>query len=160
MCSAKNSKVVLPSLALKGGKTTSGEDAVEVATRLSLVGEIVVVDVDASLGDPTANASVLNALLDLVPCRLSGGFTTNERVYDWLDKGATQVVVDYNEGNMGFLDGVPKDRITVSVTLHVSEGQEPTLEGGKRLAEAMEEISYYAKRLTLCFKASTPSLHR
>jgi hypothetical protein len=30
------------------------------------------------------------------------------KVYDWLDKGAAKVVVDYAESNMGFLDGVPK----------------------------------------------------
>eukprot|EP00960_Hanusia_phi_P041104 754827-Hanusia_phi.AAC.11 len=48
-------------------------------------------------------------------CRLRGGFVTNEKVYDWLDKGATQVIVEYRDSNMGFLDGVPKERITLAV---------------------------------------------
>ena len=50
----------------------------------------------------------MDLLLDKLPCRLAGGFTTNARVYDWLDKGASQVVVEYAASNLGFLDGVPK----------------------------------------------------
>jgi hypothetical protein len=66
-------------------------------------------DEDAASGaDGKENAKIMDLLLDLLPCRLSGGFTTNDRVYDWLDKGASQVVVEYNASNLGFLDGVPK----------------------------------------------------
>lgn len=64
---------------------------------------------DAATGvDSTESDKVMDMLLDILPCRLAGGFTTNERVYDWLDKGASQVVVDFAASNLGFLDGVPK----------------------------------------------------
>lgn len=66
-------------------------------------------DDDAAAGvDSKENAKMMDMLLDILPCRLAGGFTTNERVYDWLDKGASQVVVEYAASNLGFLDGVPK----------------------------------------------------
>jgi len=70
---------------------------------------VVVYDDDAASGaDSKDNAKMMDMLLDILPCRLAGGFTTNERVYDWLDKGASQVVVEYAAANLGFLDGVPK----------------------------------------------------
>jgi phosphoribosylformimino-5-aminoimidazole carboxamide ribonucleotide (ProFAR) isomerase len=69
----------------------------------------VVCDEDAAAGsDSNENERIMDLLLDKLPCRLAGGFTTNARVYDWLDKGASQVVVEYAASNLGFLDGVPK----------------------------------------------------
>jgi hypothetical protein len=71
--------------------------------------QVFVHDADAASGaDGKENAKVMDLLLDLLPCRFSGGFTTNDRVYDWLDKGASVVVVEYSASNLGFLDGVPK----------------------------------------------------
>ena len=60
---------------------------------------------------------MLDLLLDALPCRLAGGFMTNERVYDWLDKGASQVIVEYAASNLGFLDGVPKVRDDAPVSV-------------------------------------------
>lgn len=71
--------------------------------------QVVVVNDDAAAGvDSKENDKMMDLLLDTLPCRLAGGFTTNERVYDWLDKGASQVIVEYAASNLGFLDGVPK----------------------------------------------------
>jgi len=151
-----NSRVLIPAFAISGGKVVGGgsfpEDPFEAVKTLGLVGEVMVFDQDAEEGkDNSTNAAVLDALLDLLPCRLRGGFVTNEKVYDWLDKGATQVIVDYKESNMGFLDGVPKERITLAVKLNASGSGEAILSDGKSLKEAMSEISYYANRVVLQF---------
>lgn len=166
-CSAMNSKVVLPAFSIKGGKAdlsgvNSAEgiasDVMELAQQLSFVGELYVFDADAEAGDLDMNKGVLDSLLDKMPVRIGGGFSTNDRVYDWLDKGATQVEVAYRESNLGFLDGVPRERITISVRMEgISAGEDPTLEGGKKLAEAMEEISYYGKHLLVRYEGVSES---
>jgi phosphoribosylformimino-5-aminoimidazole carboxamide ribonucleotide (ProFAR) isomerase len=137
------------------------QDALECAKQASLVGEFYVFDLDAEAGgDAGNNNAIVDELLDMVPCRLGGGFTSNDRVYDWLDKGATQVTVNYAESNMGFLDGVPRDRITIAVKLDGAGGSDPTLVGGKKISEAMEEISYYARRILVEFQGSPKTLDR
>ena len=84
---------------------------------------------DAAQGaDSKASDKVMDLILDILPCRLAGGFTTNERVYDWLDKGASQVVVEYAASNLGFLDGVPKEcfPFPLCVRLSVCTAARPT----------------------------------
>jgi len=83
----------------------------------------------------------MDKLLDILPCRVAGGFTTNEKVYDWLDKGAAKVVVDYSESNLGFLDGVPKERVCIALPLPVPNG--------RSIKDALAEIRYYAKSVLL-----------
>ena len=84
-----------------------------------MVAQVVVVNDDAAEGrDSKESDTMLDLLLDALPCRLAGGFTTNERVYDWLDKGASQVIVEYAASNLGFLDGVPKVRDDAPVSVH------------------------------------------
>jgi phosphoribosyl-ATP pyrophosphohydrolase/phosphoribosyl-AMP cyclohydrolase len=162
-----NSKVVLPAFSIKGGKAdlsgvNSAEgvasDVMELAQQLSFVGELYVFDADAEAGDLDMNKGVLDSLLDKMPVRIGGGFSTNDRVYDWLDKGATQVEVAYRESNLGFLDGVPRERITISVRMEgISAGDDLTVEGGKKLSEAMEEISYYGKHLLVRYEGASES---
>jgi phosphoribosylformimino-5-aminoimidazole carboxamide ribonucleotide (ProFAR) isomerase len=88
--------------------------------------QVVVCDDDAASGaDSKENSKIMDALLDVLPCRLAGGFTTNDRVYDWLDKGASQVIVEYAASNLGFLDGVPKvsQHVFCFPLLHMSESR-------------------------------------
>jgi phosphoribosyl-AMP cyclohydrolase len=77
----------------------------------------------------------------MLPCRVMGGFSSNEKVYDWLDKGASKVVVDYVASNIGFLDGIPKERLCIALPL-------PVPNGGS-VKDALEEIAYYAKSVLL-----------
>lgn len=156
VCSAMNSKVVLPAFSIKSGKVdlsglnagdSISSDAMELAHQLSFVGELFVFDCSAEGGDAEIHKGLLDSLLDKMPLRIGGGFTTNERVYDWLDKGATQVEVAFRESNLGFLDGVPRERISISVRIEGRAGEDPTVDGGKKLADAMDEISYYGKNL-------------
>jgi len=84
---------------------------------------------------------MMDRLLDMLPCRVMGGFSSNEKVYDWLDKGASKVVVDYVASNIGFLDGIPKERLCIALPL-------PVPNGGS-VKDALEEIAYYAKSVLL-----------
>ena len=49
------------------------------------------------------------------------------------DRGMAQVVIPYVESQMGFLDGVPKSRIALLVTLEGSADADATLAGGRSL---------------------------
>ena len=105
--SALNTKVIIPAFHIRGGKVVGGgEDAalpvdpLELVKSFGIVGEVLVVNDDAAAGvDSAESDKMMDRLLDSLPCRLSGGFTTNARVYDWLDKGASHVVVEYAASN-------------------------------------------------------------
>ena len=59
-----------------------------------MVAQVVVVNDDAAAGrDSNESDKMLDLLLDALPCRLAGGFMTNERVYDWLDKAPGQIAM-------------------------------------------------------------------
>ena len=129
-------------------------DPLDLVKSFGIVGEVLVVNDDAAAGvDSAESDKMMDRLLDSLPCRLSGGFTTNARVYDWLDKGASHVVVEYAASNLGFLDGVPKERITIAVTVTGSAGEELQIAGGGAgtLQAAMDEIRYYGTRLLVSF---------
>ena len=159
--SALNTKVIIPAFHIRGGKVVGGGqdaalpvDPLELVKSFGIVGEVLVVNDDAAAGvDSAESDKMMDRLLDSLPCRLSGGFTTNARVYDWLDKGASHVVVEYAASNLGFLDGVPKERITIAVTVTGSAGEELQIAGGGAgtLQAAMDEIRYYGTRLLVSF---------
>ncbi|EKX46547.1 hypothetical protein GUITHDRAFT_107751 [Guillardia theta CCMP2712] len=79
------------------------------------------------------------------------GLVGEVMVFDQDAEEGKDVIVDYKESNMGFLDGVPKERITLAVKLNASGSGEAILSDGKSLKEAMSEISYYANRVVLQF---------
>lgn len=62
------------------------------ATQFGRVGEVAVIDLDAAMGRGS-NAPVIRELLKLAPCRVGGGIRDVQTAVDWLDAGATKVIL-------------------------------------------------------------------
>jgi phosphoribosylformimino-5-aminoimidazole carboxamide ribotide isomerase len=64
-----------------------------------------VVDLDAALGTPTSNTALVRGILDAVsiPVQVAGGVRSHEAVAEWLDAGATRVVLGTRALDEAFL---------------------------------------------------------
>lgn len=138
---------------LIGGKEralTAG-DPRPLARKFGRVGEIAVVDLDAALGTGS-NASVMKDLLSLAPCRVGGGIRSVEVAIEWLDAGATKVVLG-TAATPEVLSQLPKDRVVVA--LDSFEGEVVThgwTKGtGTRVEDKLAELSEYAGGFLLTF---------
>jgi phosphoribosyl-ATP pyrophosphohydrolase len=94
--------MIVPSIDLMGGdavqlvggkelKINAG-DPRPIARRFGLAGELAVIDLDAAMGQGD-NRAVIEDLLRLVPCRVGGGIRSAERALEWLDLGASKVIL-------------------------------------------------------------------
>jgi len=94
--------VIVPSIDLMGGQTVqlvggrekaldAGDPRV-IAERFAVAGEIAVVDLDAAIGTGS-NAELMRSLLEIAPCRVGGGIRDVNTAIEWLDAGATKVVL-------------------------------------------------------------------
>ncbi|MFT4977564.1 MAG: phosphoribosyl-ATP pyrophosphohydrolase/phosphoribosyl-AMP cyclohydrolase, partial [Myxococcota bacterium] len=60
--------------------------------RLSIAGEVAVIDLDAALGQGD-NAALIRELCRSAPCRVGGGIRSVEAAVGWLDAGAEKVIL-------------------------------------------------------------------
>ncbi len=100
---------------LRGGRHPVMEagDPEKLAERLSRVGEIAVVDLDAALGKGS-NEEIVLSLIAKYQCRVGGGIRTKEKALKFLDAGARAVMV----GTMAtpeFLAELPRERLIVAL---------------------------------------------
>ena len=94
--------MIVPSIDLMDGravqlvqgrrKVLDAGDPRPIAERFARVGEVAVVDLDAALGRGS-NAAVMEELCRLAPCRVGGGIRDRDAALDWLDRGASKVVL-------------------------------------------------------------------
>lgn len=94
--------MIIPSIDLQEGSTVQlvggrdkaldAGDPLPIAARLSVAGEIAVIDLDAALGTGS-NAALVRELVREVPCRVGGGVRDVETARRWLDEGARQVIL-------------------------------------------------------------------
>ena len=130
---------------LRGGAfpTLDVGDPIELAARLSRVGEIAVVDLDAARGRGD-NRSIVEKIVRSWPARVGGGIRTRDDALRLLDLGARRIMI----GTMAepeFLDGLPAERIVAA--LDTRDG-EILVEGwtkgtGRRVEERMAELAPY-----------------
>jgi phosphoribosyl-ATP pyrophosphohydrolase len=142
--------VIVPSIDLQSGqavqlvggreKELDAGDPRPIAERFRVAGEIAVVDLDAALsqGDNTAT---IRDLCRLSPCRVGGGIRTAERALEWLDAGATKVVLG-TAAVPDVLRRLPADRVVAA--LDAVDG-EVVVEGwrtrtGRGIVERMHEL--------------------
>jgi phosphoribosyl-ATP pyrophosphohydrolase/phosphoribosyl-AMP cyclohydrolase len=127
---------------LRRGKTKVLEagDPRPIATKFGRLGEIAVVDLDAALRQGS-NAALMRDLLQLAPCRVGGGIRDVQTAIDWLDAGATKVVIG-TAATPEVLSQLPRERVVAA--LDAVEGQvvvdgwrEPT---GRTVFERMHEL--------------------
>lgn len=115
--------MIVPSIDIVGGSTVQlvgGEthaldagDPVRVLERLRRVGEVAVVDIDAARGEGD-NSGVVEEMCRMAPIRVGGGIRTPERALDWLDAGASKVIIG-TAADEQFLSQLPPERVIVAL---------------------------------------------
>ncbi len=100
---------------LVGGreKAMDAGDPRPIAARFALAGEIAVVDLDAALGRGD-NTDLIRELLTIADCRVGGGIRNIERAIEWLDAGATQVVLG-TAATPDVLRELPRERVVAAL---------------------------------------------
>ncbi|MBK8253972.1 MAG: phosphoribosyl-ATP diphosphatase [Polyangiaceae bacterium] len=142
--------MIIPSIDLQGGqavqlvggkeKALDAGDPRPIAKRFSIAGEIAVVDLDAALGKGD-NTSTIVDLCRMAPCRVGGGIRTVEKALEWLDVGATKVVLG-TAATPEVLSQLPRERTIAA--LDALNG-EVVIHGwrtntGRRIEERMVEL--------------------
>jgi phosphoribosyl-ATP pyrophosphohydrolase len=153
--------MIIPSIDLMGGQTVQlvggqkkaldAGDPRPIAERFRLVGEIAVVDLDAALGTGS-NAGLIRDLVKMADCRVGGGIRDAQTAIDWLDAGATRVVLG-TAAQPEVLRKLPRERVIAA--LDARDG-EVVVEGwtratGRRVAERMEELRPYVGGFLVTF---------
>ncbi len=153
--------MIIPSIDLQGGaavQLVGGEtlkihagDPRPIAQRFKLAGEVAVIDLDAAMGKGS-NASTIEQLLALAPCRVGGGIRDVETATGWLDKGAHKVILG-TAARPEILSRLPKDRVIAA--LDARDG-EVVVEGwktrtGRPIAERMHELAPYVGGFLITF---------
>src|ERR687892_769919 len=115
--------MIIPSIDLQDGqavqliggekKALDAGDPLPIARCYGRVGEIAVVDLDAALGRGR-NATVIEELIALAPCRVGGGVRTVEAAVSWLDRGAVSVVLG-TAARPEILQALPRERVVAAL---------------------------------------------
>lgn len=115
--------MIIPSIDLMGGQTVQlvggrehaldAGDPRPIAERFALAGEIAVVDLDAAMGKGS-NTALMRDLLPLAPCRVGGGIRDVRTAIEWLDAGATKVVLG-TAATPELLRQLPKERVVAAL---------------------------------------------
>jgi len=90
-----------------------GGDPFHRLDEFSVVGEVAVVDLDAALGTGS-NEDLIRKMVRRAPCRVGGGIRDLETALDWLDAGATRIVVG-TAASAEFFSQLPRDRVIAAV---------------------------------------------
>jgi phosphoribosyl-ATP pyrophosphohydrolase len=100
---------------LVGGETKALDagDPRPLASQYGLVGEIAVVDLDATL-DRGSNAPVIEDLIELARCRVGGGIRDANAAIQWLDRGAVKVVLG-TAARPEVLRELPRERVVAAL---------------------------------------------
>ena len=125
--------MLIPPIDLQGGQAVqliggkehalSAGDPRPLAEKFGRVGEIAVVDLDAALGTGK-NTELIKELLQLAPCRVGGGIRSVEAAIEWLDAGATKVVLG-TAATPEVLSQLPPERTVVALDSFDGRGPVP-----------------------------------
>lgn len=115
--------MIVPSIDLMNGRAVQlrrgrefvldGGDPLARLDTFAIAGEVAVVDLDAALGRGS-NAPLIREMVRRAPCRVGGGIRTVEAALDWLDAGATRVVIG-TAASPAFLGALPRERVITAV---------------------------------------------
>ncbi len=138
---------------LIGGKehALSAGDPRPLAEKFGRIGEIAVVDLDAALGTGN-NTDLIKELLPLAHCRVGGGIRTVEAAIEWLDAGASKVVLG-TAATPEVLSALPPERTVVALDSFdgevVTHGW--TKGTGARVEDRLEELRELTSGFLLTF---------
>ena len=115
--------MIIPSIDIMGGRAVQlrrgrefvldAGDPIAWLEKFSIAGEVAVVDLDAALGTGS-NAAVIRNLVRRAECRVGGGIRNLDAAREWLDAGATRVVIG-TAATPEFCGALPRDRVIAAV---------------------------------------------
>ncbi len=115
--------MIVPSIDIMGGQTVQlvggkehaldAGDPRPIAQLFAVAGEVAVVDLDAAMGR-ASNAGLVRDLLTIAPCRVGGGIRDVRAAIEWLDAGATKVVLG-TAATPDVLRELPRDRVIAAL---------------------------------------------
>jgi phosphoribosyl-ATP pyrophosphohydrolase len=115
--------MIVPSIDVAGGRAIQlrqgrehvldGGDPLARLEEFSVAGEVAVVDLDAALGSGD-NSALIRTMVQRAPCRVGGGIRQVDQALDWLDWGATKVVIG-TAASVGFCAQLPRERVIAAV---------------------------------------------
>lgn len=90
-------------------------DPEKLAEKLSRLGDIAIVDLDAALGKGS-NKDLILKLVKKYPCRVGGGIRSRELALEYLDAGARQIVIG-TRATRDFLEALPRERLIAALDM-------------------------------------------
>jgi phosphoribosyl-AMP cyclohydrolase / phosphoribosyl-ATP pyrophosphohydrolase len=115
--------MIIPSIDILGGRAVQLRQGRELVIdagdplawleRFAIVGEVAVIDLDAALGRGT-NRALIREMVRKAACRVGGGIRDHATARDWLDAGATLIIVG-TAATPEFLRALPRDRVIAAV---------------------------------------------
>lgn len=115
--------MIIPSIDIMGGQVVqliggsehalSAGDPRPFAEAFAVAGEVAVVDLDAAIGKGS-NSPMIRDLLAIAPCRVGGGIRDVATALQWLDAGASKVVLG-TAATPEVLRQLPRDRVVAAL---------------------------------------------
>ncbi len=115
--------MIIPSIDLVAGRAVQlvgGEgavldvgDPIPILERFRIAGEVAVIDIDAARGEGD-NRELIRRLCPLAPIRVGGGIRDVETALEWLDAGATKVIIG-TAATPELLSQLPADRVIIAL---------------------------------------------
>ncbi|MBI5525039.1 MAG: phosphoribosyl-ATP diphosphatase [Deltaproteobacteria bacterium] len=142
--------MIIPSIDIMSGRTVQlvggrekaldAGDPVPLAQTFRLAGEIAVIDLDAAIGGGE-NSTLIRKVIETAPCRVGGGIRSVEKAIEWLDAGASKVILG-TAARREVLERLPKERVIAALD---AEHDAIVVEGwrkktGERVVDRMKEL--------------------
>lgn len=129
--------MIVPSIDLRGGSTVQlvggreqaldAGDPMPIAEKFAIAGEVAVIDLDAAIGTGSNREQIL-PLLNVARCRVGGGIRSVRSAIEWLDAGATKIVLG-TAANREVLRELPRERVIAALD---ADAGEVVVEGWRR----------------------------
>jgi phosphoribosyl-AMP cyclohydrolase / phosphoribosyl-ATP pyrophosphohydrolase len=115
--------MIVPSIDIQSGRAVQlrrgreflfdGGDPLERLEAFATAGEVAIVDLDAAFGQGS-NRDLIRRLVARHPCRVGGGIRTIEQALDWLDAGASKIVIG-TAASPEFCAALPRERLIAAI---------------------------------------------
>lgn len=153
--------MIIPSIDLMNGRAVQlvqgnrleldAGDPRPLARRFGMVGEVAVIDLDAAMGRGS-NKELIRELLPLARCRVGGGIRDADTAREWLDAGASKVILG-TRAVPEVLSQLPRERVIAAVDARdgevVVEGW--TKPSGLQLLDRVRELAPYVGGFLVTF---------
>ena len=119
--------MIVPSIDLMNGRAVQlrqgrefvldGGDPLERLEQFAVAGEVAVVDLDAALGrggEQGSNTDLIRTMVRRAPCRVGGGIRSLEAAREWLDAGASKIVLG-TAASPELCAQLPQERVIAAV---------------------------------------------